>query len=208
MTAAKFAIDWWKTRHDRGYFPTMDQHLDWCVYPEAPGYLVEHVSPNADDDALEVGCGYGQWMHPVSKLVHSIIGVDIHQTLMDKAKEKLADCPNARTVLSDGLTLPFPDATFSLVYCISVFQHMPRSIVLGYFREIARVLKPGGRTLLHFRFADGVGPYSTDITDNHKGDWSVGWTEAEAMDAALSVGWSPRLIVRSSSMLLVAKDER
>jgi SAM-dependent methyltransferase len=203
--AASFAINWWTDRHDRGYFPTMDQHRDWCVYSEPPSYLVEHVAPTRDDDVLEVGCGYGQWMHPIAPLVRSIVGVDIHPTLMDKAKEKLADRPNAQTLLCDGLTLPFPDASFSLTYCISVFQHMPRSIVHGYFREIARVLKPGGRTLLHFRFADGVGEYSQDIVQDHKGDWSVGWTEDEAIAAGEAAGLPGRAIVKDWSMLFIAQ---
>lgn len=203
--AASYAIAWWKDRHDKGYFPTMECHLNWKVYDEAPGYLIEHVAPTKADDVLEVGCGYGQWVHPVSRLVRSIVGIDIHQILIDKSVEKLADCPNARCVLSDGLTIPFADESFSLVYSISVFQHMPRSIVLGYFKEIARVMNPDGRALLHFRFADGIGEYSQDITANHKGDWSTGWTEDEAMDAARSVGWSAKAVIRDYSMLLIAK---
>ncbi len=90
--------------------------------------------------------------------------------------------------LGDGLTIPQPAASYSLVYSISVFQHMPRAIVYGYLREAARVMRPGGRALFHFRHADGDGPYSEDITDNHTGDFSVGWSLEEAAAACADAG--------------------
>jgi SAM-dependent methyltransferase len=189
--ASKFSLEWWKGRHEapEGYFPRMSQHWDWRVYDAMPDWFAAFAEPTPEDDALEVGCGYGQWMVPCAPLVRTVYGIDIHPSLVEKADEKLAGVPNAAMFLSDGLTIPFEDRSFSLVYSISVFQHIPRAIVRGYFAEMARVLRPGGRAVLHFRGADGDGPYSDDIVENHTGDFSVGWTLEEARAEAEAVGW-------------------
>jgi SAM-dependent methyltransferase len=45
---------------------------------------------------------------------------------------------------------PYPDGTFDLVVLTSVFTHMLPADLENYVREIARVLKPGGRCLASF----------------------------------------------------------
>ncbi|MEI6667371.1 MAG: class I SAM-dependent methyltransferase [Acidobacteriota bacterium] len=50
----------------------------------------------------------------------------------------------------DLTCLPFPDASFDVVSCISVLEHMPPDTRTRGVREMARVLKPGGRLLLTY----------------------------------------------------------
>lgn len=206
-TASEWSVEWWKHRHELSYFPAMETHLNWKVYDEMFPWFLDNAEMRPDDTALEIGAGYGEWMVPMSRHVKSITGVDLHQSLVDKAAEILVDIPHAKMLLSDGTTLPFKDNLFSFVYSISVFQHIPRSIVAGYFRETNRVLQPGGRLLFHFRWADGVGEYSSDIVADHTGDFSVGWTAEEAMEAAKAVGFlSARTIVWNDCLILTARS--
>lgn len=188
MNAVDWSINWWKSRHDNVYFPVMDQHKDWCVYGEPPPRLVPLLNSNKSDSVLEIGCGYGQWMVPVSRLVKSVMGVDIHPILEQKARETFAahNIKNCRYVMGDGKRLPFLMNVFDVVYSISVFQHIPRAIVVMYLYEAKRVLKESGRYLFHFRNADGVGDYSEDITVDHTGDFSVGWTREQIESAAIA----------------------
>ncbi len=203
--AAKFSVGWWKMRHDHNYFPTMEQHKDWKVYDSMFDWFTDNADVRPEDDALEIGCGYGQWMVPMSRLVRTVTGCDLHTSLVAKAAEILAPYPNAKMVLNDGLSLPFPGDSFSFVYSISVFQHIPRAIVSAYFDETNRVLKAGGRLFFHFRHADGIGPYSDDIVENHTGHFSTGWTEQQAMDEASRAGFaSPRTVVWNDCLILVA----
>lgn len=60
---------------------------------------------------------------------------------------------------------PFPDTTFDVIFAVSVFTNLMPPSVRQYVREIARVLKPGGRALFTFflvnddyrrRIADGA----------------------------------------------------
>src|SRR5215472_937861 len=98
------------------------------------------------DAALEIGCGPGRLMRPMSRHFAEIHGVDVSDEMIRLARERLRDTPNAHpqvTVKSD--LAMFPDAKFDFVYSYAVFQHIPsREVVFGYLREAWRVLKPGG----------------------------------------------------------------
>lgn len=182
----QWSIEWWKGRHDRTYFPVMKQHKNWAIYEEMRPWFLENARPTKEDTALEIGCGYGEWMIPLSRLVKTVDGFDIHELLVRKAEEKFKEygVDNATMVLGNGFDIPYPDNRFSLVYSISVFQHMPRDTVVRYMEETVRVLQPKGRFFHYFRFANGIGPYSDDIEVEHTGDFSVGWTEEEVKELA------------------------
>ncbi len=196
MTASEWSVAWWRRRHDEGYFPGMEWHAGWKACPYPPPQFLELVRPTVLDRVLEIGCGYGEWMVPASPHVGRICGIDVHATLAEKARELFArsGVANAEFRLSDGLTIPYDARTFTAVYAISVFQHIPRATVRGYFDETNRVLTPFGRVLFHFRLADGNGPYSDDISVDHGGDFSTGWTADEAMAEAERVGWQATTI--------------
>jgi SAM-dependent methyltransferase len=68
----------------------------------------------------------------------SWVGVDIAES-PEVAARLRAD---AEFVTFDGRQLPFDDATFELVYCKQVLEHVehPRELIA----EVARVLAPGG----------------------------------------------------------------
>ena len=102
--------------------------------------------------ALEIGCGPGRLMRPMSRHFAEIHGVDISDEMIKLAREKLSDIPHAHAHVCDGARLTeFPDNWFHFVYSYAVFQHIPsQEVVFEYLREIRRVLKPGGLTRLQF----------------------------------------------------------
>src|ERR1700684_630839 len=102
--------------------------------------------------ALEIGCGPGRLMRPMSRHFAEIHGVDVSDEMVRLARERLRHTPNAHTyrVSGSGLEL-FPDNHFDFVYSYAVFQHIPsREVVFQYLREIRRVLKIGGLCVLQF----------------------------------------------------------
>ncbi|MEP7362975.1 MAG: class I SAM-dependent methyltransferase [Acidobacteriota bacterium] len=96
--------------------------------------------------ALEIGCGPGRLMKPLSALFGEIHGVDISDQMVARARENLAGVPHAHPHHAPNSNLEaFADASFDFVYSYAVFQHIPsREVVVGYLDEAARVLKPGG----------------------------------------------------------------
>ena len=146
-------VDPWKRLHEGGYFARHPHYTNWkldgdCVLAT----LRAELNLSADDDVLDVGCGYGRIMRALAAHVHTIHGIDVHRDPLRKAEEILAPLDNWYLSVSDGRTIPYPDATFSLVYSISTMQHVPDEIARGYIAETMRVLRPGGRC--HHEFSD------------------------------------------------------
>jgi SAM-dependent methyltransferase len=98
------------------------------------------------DAALEIGCGPGRLLRPLSRFFTEIHGVDVSDEMVRLANERLRDVPNAHAHHGSGADLRlFPDAKVDFVYSYAVFQHIPsRDVVFSYLREAWRVLKPGG----------------------------------------------------------------
>ncbi len=96
--------------------------------------------------ALEIGCGPGRLMRPMSRHFAEIHGVDVSDEMVRQAKEKLRGVPHAHPHAIGGSDLAlFPDEHFDFVYSYAVFQHIPGAdVVFSYLRETVRVLKPGG----------------------------------------------------------------
>jgi len=103
----------------------------------------------AREAALEIGCGPGRLMRPMSRHFGEIHGVDVSDEMIRLARERLRDVPHAHPRHSSGSDLAaFPAGKFDYVYSYAVFQHIPsREVVFGYLREARRVLKTGG--ILH-----------------------------------------------------------
>jgi len=96
--------------------------------------------------ALEIGCGPGRLMKPLSRHFGEIYGIDVSDEMIGLARERLRDTPNAHVEATDGASLSqFADDSFDFVYSYAVFQHVPsKDVVREYMRETTRVLKPGG----------------------------------------------------------------
>lgn len=102
--------------------------------------------PPSQLSALEIGCGPGRLLVPLSRDFGSIAGVDVSAEMVELARANLAESPNARAEVASGSDLArFPDESFDFVYSYAVFQHIPsREVVLNYLREARRVLRVGG----------------------------------------------------------------
>jgi ubiquinone/menaquinone biosynthesis C-methylase UbiE len=44
--------------------------------------------------------------------------------------------------------IPFPDASFDVVFCTMVLHHLPAAMQIAAVREMRRVVRPGGRLVL------------------------------------------------------------
>lgn len=98
------------------------------------GFLERLMQP--EGKVLEIGCGVGRLMED------GYSGIDISEEMLKIARERKPKC---EFKLTDGRTIPYPDESFDVVYCVLVFQHLPLEAVRGYVKEAERVLKKGGK---------------------------------------------------------------
>jgi len=112
--------------------------------------------------ALEIGCGTGRLMRPMSRHFLEIHGVDLSDKLIGEARENLRDVPHAHLHLSQGPGLAdFADESLDFIYSHDFFAHVPsREAALDFLRESQRVLRPGGYARLEFAGGPGS-PFST-----------------------------------------------
>lgn len=95
--------------------------------------------------ALHLGTGEGDYDRLVRAHVDALVACDISREDVRFAR-RLNDGVGVSYTVADAQRLPFSDESFDLVVTVDVIEHVPDSRAMA--REVARVLKPGGRALL------------------------------------------------------------
>lgn len=110
--------------------------------------LIDACNVKAGDHVLDVATGTGDVAIEFARRTGAarIVGLDPSAGMLEVARAKVArDTRAARLEIIDGnaLALPFPDASFDVVTIAFGLRNLP-DYAQGV-REMARVLKPGGR---------------------------------------------------------------
>lgn len=93
----------------------------------------------AGQRVLDVGCGPGRALLLLESLGLKPVACDLSEVSLRLATSR---APGSRLVQADALRLPMRDGVFDAVVCDGVLHHTPDAA--GGFREIARVVRPGG----------------------------------------------------------------
>lgn len=133
------------TRRDEGgweheaFFAKGETYLE-LVQPERwiPGGTV-----------LDLGCGAGRISRALAGRYEQVIGVDVAPPMVELAGRLCDDVANADFRVSDGVHLPVGDHAVDGVVSLQVLQHVDRAALPDIFVECRRVVRPGGRVVLH-----------------------------------------------------------
>jgi SAM-dependent methyltransferase len=112
-----------------------------------------------DASAVELGCGNGTDETRELARVSRLIGIDISDEQLRRARERV---PEATFVQGDLTTIELERASLDAVVALYVFNHVPRALLGDVFARIHGWLRPGG----HFLATLGAG----DIEGWH-GEW-------------------------------------
>ena len=108
-------------------------------------YIQDDELLRSKDSILDLGCGSGRLTEFMAKDFKKVYGSDISPTMISEARTRLVNVPNVEFLETDGDTIPLSDATCNIVFAYLVFQHIKtREMVEKNFKEIFRILKPGG----------------------------------------------------------------
>jgi ubiquinone/menaquinone biosynthesis C-methylase UbiE len=111
--------------------------------------VVERSGARPGDRVLDVGCSGGYLARRLAVAVGptgQVTGVDPSEAAIGHAlRRSPADC-TWRVGLAQDLDLP--DAAFDVVTCTLAVHHIPAADRAAAFREMRRVLRPGGRLLV------------------------------------------------------------
>ena len=119
--------------------------------------LREMLDPKAGERMLEIGPGTGYYTLPVAGWLSPggrLEVLDVQQEMLDhtlrRAREHGID--NVAPTLADARELPYPEDSFDGAYLVTVLGEIPDQDAA--LRELARVVKPGGRIVVGELFGD------------------------------------------------------
>ncbi len=136
-TVTKYELETWG-RCAKDYLDTFAG-----LTSQAIPLLLAAVSECRGKTVLDLGSGPGNVAEVFAGCGAEVTGVDFSPQMVKVAQNRY---PNIPFKVANGEQLPFDDGTFDAVVCNYVVHHFAQPEVV--FREISRVLKPGG----HFAF--------------------------------------------------------
>lgn len=168
---------WWDSsaqdyQHEHGTF-LGDADLLWCPegLREATAGLLGQV---AGHDVLELGCGAAQGARWLMRAGARVTAFDVSFGQLQQARllDRRTGTAVERLVQADAQLLPFRDAVFDVA--ASAFGAVPFvADSAGVMREVARVLRPGGRFVFsvthptRWPFPDDPGPGGLTVRSSY-----------------------------------------
>lgn len=105
------------------------------------------VSKSGGGNICDLGCGPGHVARYLRSRGLSIFGLDVSQKMLEVARKFNPDIPFR---LGDVLSLGLPDGSLNGIVAFYLICNIPKDLLTQAFREMNRVLKPGGLILLSF----------------------------------------------------------
>jgi ubiquinone/menaquinone biosynthesis C-methylase UbiE len=104
---------------------------------------------SAETQLLDLACGTGRFLTFVKDNYPRlrITALDLSPAYLAKAREMLKPWSRVEFVEAPAEASGLPDRSCDVVTCIYLFHELPRKVRVEVAREIARVLKPGGKLI-------------------------------------------------------------
>ncbi len=145
-----YGVSTWPGKSKDGPSPWTDEEFyetgraDWSVFQRKwQQYGLDRRA------CVEIGCGAGRITNQLAQHFQAVHALDISPDMLAYAQQNVK-AAHVRFYLTEGVNIPLADYSASAVFSCHVFQHFDTlSVASEYFKEIARVLAPGGTTMIH-----------------------------------------------------------
>ena len=113
------------------------------------GGALDLAAPQTAEVVIDLGCGRGGDL--LRALAHvgptgAVVGVDATPAMVEQARARVATHANARVVRGDLAAIPLPDGVADVVVSNCAINHALDKAAV--YREVKRLLKPGGRVVV------------------------------------------------------------
>jgi len=116
--------------------------------------LSKHLPDNKSARVLDLGCGYGIWLHWLKQAgYHCLEGIDRSPEQVEAAHSLGLDCVKQGDI-HDHLANRKPESC-DVVLAFDVLEHHRKEEALQFADEVFRVLTPGGLFILHLPNGEG-----------------------------------------------------
>lgn len=140
-------------------------------------FLDKHLKSK---NTLNLGCGTGRFME------YCTTGIDFSSEMLDIAKTNF---PNGEYFLGSADTTPFDNERFDAVICFHVLMHLNPAETAAIFREVNRILAPGGVFIFDYPSAE-----RRKLTGYKAENWHGGnaFSKKEINALITSQNWKPK----------------
>ena len=108
--------------------------------------LVQRFGSAGTPRIVDLGCGTGRTLAQLRKALPNAqyVGVDLSPYYLSVAADVLAGDPVVELVAGNAESLPLETGSVDAVVCVFMFHELPSNARRRVWREVARVLRPGG----------------------------------------------------------------
>jgi SAM-dependent methyltransferase len=119
------------------------------------GEIITKTTPNKQSKILDVGSGTGHHVAAFSALKHDIVGIDISESMVEKARQNF---PNYNFLVADALNgNAFEQGVFTHIVCLYFTMYYFKNKRL-FFENAMKWLMPGGYLIIHLVNRDKFDP--------------------------------------------------
>ena len=99
---------------------------------------------------LDLGCGRGEIVRHVARLGSTCFGMDYSRAALNLSQQALKSEPGVHDVMrADAKVLPYANNSYDRVLMFDVVEHLHKWELDACMAEVWRVLKPGGKLIVH-----------------------------------------------------------
>jgi ubiquinone/menaquinone biosynthesis C-methylase UbiE len=145
-----YAVATWKGKEKGGPSPWTDAEFYALGRSDWEDFLAQWKTFGCNPGhCIEIGCGAGRLTRHLAETFQSVTGLDVSEDQIAYAQSRI-DRPNIVFRVTDGVQFPSGLPSATAVFSAHVFQHFDAvSDAERVFREVFRVLSPGGTLMIH-----------------------------------------------------------
>lgn len=148
-----------QSRTQRDHYDSIaNSYLANLTYPHTQEYmayldeaLIKSLNDETFDLAVELCCGHGEALKLLGPRLARYVGIDISENMLGAA-QAMCQHPSAIFLQADAASVPLKSESVDLVVMLGGVHHV--SAREGLFREVERILKPGGRFIFREPVSD------------------------------------------------------